>query len=153
MEVCPSQRVCRVGGISQAAAGNLSKTERDVYIAVVFKQQVGKIVCGVRIVGLNGQRLLVGGFCLSPIAFRFIESAKGHQDLGIRGGERRGALVVGDSGVGLSATRLYLGERSQRSGIGRRKLRGAQKGLLRLSRLGIAGLCLTEKESERGVVG
>ena len=113
-------------------AGDLRQAEGHVHVAVVLEEQVGKIIGSEGVVRLNGERLLIGGLRLLPIALGFVKRAERNNDLRIGWGQRNGAFVAGDRGVDFATAGLQSCESGDRTGIGRSKFCGAGERLLRI---------------------
>jgi len=153
VKVGPGQGIGGIRGVGHSAAGDLCQAQSHVEVTAVFEEQIGKIVGREGVVGLHRESLLVGGLGLLPIAFAFVKRAKRDDDLDVGRGQRYGALVTGDRGIAFAQPGLYARKSDDGAGISGRKFGRTGERLLRSGLLGIAQLRLTQKKSQRGVVG
>ena len=151
--VRPAEGVGGTGEIGQTFAGRLGEGECDAYVTSVFEHQVGKIVGGDGIIGLDGECFLVKIFGLLPIAASFEKARQRNIDADIARVRLHGALVSGDGLVHGAFGNLGAREHEERRHIVLVEIDSLRKSFFCFVVLLILELELAKKRIELAAIG
>ena len=152
MIIGPGQCVRGIRRIVHPLAAGLRQAESEIGVPAVFEKNIGEIVRGDGVVGLNVQCLLISGLCLLPITFVFVQRAEQNEQLSIVGSHARWRACSWQWLHRFSLRGLNGGKSGDRSEIRRVEFSGTGKGFFRFSSLVIAQLRLAEHVDKARIV-
>src|SRR5208282_4579645 len=101
--VSPAERVGGVGEVGQALSRDLGVGDGGVDVASVLEEEIGKIVGGVGVIGLNLEGLLIEIFGLLPLAARFEQASERDGKANVARIALQGALIFADGLIDRAA--------------------------------------------------